>query len=351
MVKQALAILLAAALSTGYGFAQESAQAALDAGSELLNEELGETGASNSEVVDQVIAHFQEAIRLDVELVAAYMALANAYRVRAGLELPGTERESFVRRAAETYRRALARDPNCGKCWYMLVYLEESGEEHVTLFRRALAADAEFAPPYRELARELVRTQAYEEALSVYLTYMEKSDYRGLGDASDHLLFGKELQSAGRLEPAVSVYEALLPLMEQDGAYHACRMFQRVDLAPLAEFGEFVARVEALLPYCTGFDHITRAQGLERKGNVDGAITELEKQIEANPLFPDAYLSLERLYIQVRDVQKALETLKRYAEAESNLGRRCRTIRGSYLSLYRSMDTEFVEQIREQCGL
>ncbi len=210
-----------------------------------------------SDRVEEAIAHYREALKVNDDYSEAHNNLANA--------LAGQGRWD---EAVAHYRWSLRVQPDYAEAYYNLgSLLAKRGklDEAILQFRRALAI-TDYAEAHNNLGNVLSRCGRFDEALAEYQRALEiNPDF-----ADAHCNLGNTLARRGQLEQALAHYR------------------QAVELKP-----------DFALAYCD------LGSGLRRAGRPREALPQLEKALELQPDLLDAHFELGL----------ALSSLGRYDEA------------------------------------
>lgn len=321
------------------------AQEHYEKGKKIWETRCPEEGCTLDEV-DEALRELKKAIELDPKYVDALVTLGDMLRTypsRAPKESP-----------KEYYQKASAIAPRRADIYSRLAELalsENNQKEHIELLRKVIELAPNDPRAHGDLAKSLLSQKQLDEAKKEYRIQMEVIPYRSRQDGFDHLNFAGLLAEVGQLDAAVEIYEKLLILIrrEPNPRFEACILFNSVDLRRFAIFKEFLGKVERLKPYCTNDGHLRRSVQLEREGKIKEAIEELNLQLKENPYYEETYFILEDIYKRQKQMDKALEVVKKYFEIEKEPSERCKRYMSLSLGYYESIDREFINKLRKEC--
>jgi tetratricopeptide (TPR) repeat protein len=264
--------------------------------------------------LDEAIAQFQKAMKLDPGYAEVYYDLAGA------VQQQGNADEAIVQ-----YQKALQIRPafmqalnNLGNVLLRKGQLDEA----ITQYQKALQLNPDFTLSLCNLGNALQQKGRMDEAVAQYEKALKiNPDYP---DAINNL--GSAYSQKGELDKAVAQYEKALKINPDFANAHfnlgnALLQKGKLDEAIL----QYQKTLQDKPDFPTGAYCLGNA--LLQKGDVDGAITQFQNALRLDPAFPDACCNLGSALLQkgrvdeaVTQYQKAIQIKPDFASACFNLG-------------------------------
>ncbi|MBN1207366.1 MAG: tetratricopeptide repeat protein [Myxococcaceae bacterium] len=303
------------------------------------------------ELCEKAIAALEAAARQHPAQIEVQLALAQAYWNRSFQERPESpSRERWQRRSTDIYQRMVDRKVADARPYYELSVREEDPAERMPLLRRAVELDPRHPRANQDLAWGLLRQGQTDEAWRVYQNHLKASPVKDRQEAQENLRFAGALARAQRPKQAAQVVETVMDQMKDERRAERCLLAQSVDPRLMEARPATKRELQELRPYCTNTEHLDRAVELEQQGRTDEAITELERQVDANPKPEETYVMLERLYMRKGQTDKAAEVTTRYLRSEPDAREKCERFQRISPRTLRAMDTATLEAVRRECA-
>jgi len=304
----------------------------------------------DQKLCDQAINKLEKIIADDPKRTDAYLVLAKAYWNKSFLDIKSQQDQKMLQeKAATLVRKAVNIDPNNAEAAYELTFYTQDPDEQIMLLRKAIKINPKHSRAHGDLARVLMKKGKVDEAIKEYRIHLQVNPYRGTQDVNNHILFARLLSQSGRLNESIEIYENVLDLTKEESRFERCQYFKSLDLETYSAFKEFTAKIQKLRQYCTKLEHRDRAIQLEHQGKIDEAIKELQLQIKENPYYENSYFILEDIYKSTGQMDKALDSVKKYFEIEKDPVERCKQYRRLNLNVYKQIDKQFVDKLKSDC--
>ncbi|NOZ60019.1 MAG: tetratricopeptide repeat protein [Euryarchaeota archaeon] len=299
--------------------------------------------------VEEGIAQYREAIRIDPEYCVAYFNLAIAL-----------EHKGDVEGAIENYRKAIEKNPEYAEAYANLgALLKECGEvdEAITCLRKALEIDKSLEAPRKKLQQilnEVHEQVRVRERIREAEEYIKDGDiFEEVGDLDraiecyrnsirvypsivGHFLLGLALEKKGDMKGATENYRALLEMDVSNirdftadtlnilGKRLGKLRFTDEDLVKMLKKLHSQVKERKLFISMIGYvikesvqtaeDYIRLGSECEQKGDLHSAVDYYRRAVELEPFSPMPYyilgLALERLGRKqeaIRNYQRAME--------------------------------------------
>jgi len=263
---------------------------------------------------DEAIAHFREALAIDLAHAPALVSLG------AALEEGGLYDEAIAR-----FREGIRSRPNDVVARYNLgLTLEMKGEKAAAeaALREALAIDPRYADASLLLGRILADGGRLDEAAGHYAAVLRErpDDVRALFESA--LVEAR----AGRTDEAIRRYEQVIRL---DPLHVGARYNLGNALSDLGRYDEAIANYRSAALGDTGNADARHNLGvaLLRKGETDGALAAARDALRIRPEYAEARFTLGLALMRRGETEGAIEAFREaarlrpdYAEAHVNLG-------------------------------
>ena len=263
--------------------------------------------------LDQAIASYQQAIRLDPACAAAYSNLGNVL-----------QQQGDPSGAVTSYQVALQITPNYPEAHFNLGNAYEALGQHdaaIAAYREALRLRPSYAQAYNNLAHALQSAGRLEEAVAAYEIAVR------IAPAAPELLvnLGSALRGLGRLDEAVARYQRALALDPDNPQAHYNLANARLAQGDRAAARAGYEHAVALKPdYAAA--HFNLANLLKDTGEGDLAIASYRRALAIAPL-PAALFNLANLLQDRQELDGAVATWQHllalepdHAEAHAGLG-------------------------------
>jgi tetratricopeptide (TPR) repeat protein len=305
----------------------------------------------DAEVCERAISRLEAAARANPSQLEVQLALAQACWNRSFQERADSRsRQSWQQRALDIYQRLVDRNVGDARPYYELSVRQKDAGRRTALLRRTVELNPRHPRANQDLAWSMLKQGQPDEAWRVYQRHLEASPAKDRQEAQENLRFAGAMVRAQRPQQAAQVLETVMEQVKDERRAERCLLLQSAD-PQLAEARPTVRRqLQELRPYCTDTEHLDRAVELEKQGRVDEAVTELERQVAANPKPEETYVMLERLYLRRGQPEKAAEVSARQLQAEPEAREKCERFQRLSPHTLRAMDARTVETVRRQCS-
>ena len=264
--------------------------------------------------IEEAIAQFREALRVDPRHANAHFNLGNALA-----------QQGHCNEAIAEYNKGLEIEPNCPSGYNNLgVTLADLGrfDGAIAHYQKALELQPDYPEAHHNFGLALANLGRLDEAAAHYRTALEiKPDYF---EAHNHL--GVALARLGRIDEAIAEYHKAL---EIEAKYADAHYNLGVTLIGRGQVDEAIAQYRKALESKPDYAeaHHSLAVALAGRGRVDEAITEYRKALEIKADYAEAHHNLALALAEcgkadeaLGELQKAVEFKPDFAEAHYNLG-------------------------------
>lgn len=317
---------------------------------------LAQVGCQSEEFDDaaceKAVRQLEAVVREDPRQLDAQLALAEAVWNQAFRQSEGSpERARLRQRSLELYQRLVDLGVPDARPYYQLSVLTREPDTRMRLLRRALELDPKHPEAHKDLAWLLVNQGQLDEAVREYRTHLSVSPFGGREDALEDIRFAQKLAELGRIREAAQVYDAVWDATRGESRAERCQVFKSVDLDPYERIGaRFAQRVREIRATCARkLERLERALELERQGRDDAALEELRLQLQENPVPPEPYLAMERLYLKKGQPEEAAGVMSRYFQQEKDASERCRHFRTLSPRTARALDPALLGELERTC--
>jgi len=246
--------------------------------------------------LEEAIAHFREAARINPDSAATFLNLGNTLRMQGRTEL-----------AIANYEAALRLEPDTAEIHNNLgVALREDGkiDEAIAQYRQALSLDPDSAKAHGNLGLILQTEGKLDEAETEYQEALRLDP----NDAITHFNLGNAFQSQGRLDDAISQFQqALLENPDYAEAHNnlgdALQAKGRIDEA-LAQYQTALRLKPDGTLTCMNIGSI-----LQAKGRTEEAIDYFQKAVMLEPNMDQAQWRLGSALLDANRVGEAMPHL------------------------------------------
>jgi hypothetical protein len=182
--------------------------------------------------------------------VALLNGLAYCYDGLASLgALAESDKNELRQKATALLQQATILAPDDPNAFSALAARSESEEQREVLLRTVLSIDAAHGLARRELAWLLIRKKEYEESLRLYVDHL-RANSLSRAESVRALAFGRELEVAGFMADAVSLYEEVLRATTEMDPLERCGVFDSMTTVRYAAFLQFLFRLRDLRAAC-----------------------------------------------------------------------------------------------------
>ncbi|MFL5357064.1 tetratricopeptide repeat protein [Archangium sp.] len=299
----------------------------------------------------QAVRQLEAVVRDDPRQLDARLALAEAVWNQAFRQPDGSaERARLRQRSLALYQQLVDQGVQDPRPYYGLSGLTRDPDTRLRLLRRAVALEPKHPDAHKDLAWSLLERGQVDEAMREYRLHLSLHPARERADAFEDLRFAKKLGELGHVREAAEVYDAVWDATRDESRAQRCQIFKTVDLDPYERIGaRFAQRVREIRAACADTPRLEHAQELERQGQDDAAVQELERQIQENPVPVEPYLELERLHQKQGRMAEAAAVMTRYFQQEKNPAERCRHFRTLSPGTARAMDPGLINELDRAC--
>ncbi|PTL82958.1 hypothetical protein DAT35_13100 [Vitiosangium sp. GDMCC 1.1324] len=277
----------------------------------------------------KAVLQLEAVVRDDPSQLDARLAHADALWNQSFRQPEGSaERARLSQRSLDLYQQLVDEDIPDARPYYALSVLTRDPGTRFLLLRRALDVEPKHPEAHKDMAWLLLDQGRTDEAIREYRLHLSLNPSKERADAFDNIRFARRLGELGRVREAAEIYDAVWDSLRGESRAERCQVFKTVDLDPYERIGaRFAQRVREIRAACSGTPRLERAQELERQGQDGAAAQELERQIQENPMPPEPYLALERLYLKQGRADEAARVMTRYFQQERDPQERCRHFR------------------------
>jgi tetratricopeptide (TPR) repeat protein len=306
----------------------------------------------DAELCERAISRLEAAARENPAHMEVQLALAQAYWNRSFQERADSRsRQSWQQRSMDIYQRLVDRSVGDARPYYELSVRQKDEGRRMALLRRTVELNPRHPRANQDLAWSMLKQGQPDEAWRVYQRHLQVSPAKDRQEAQENLRFAGAMMRAQRPQQAAQVLETVMEQVKDERRTERCLLLQSAD-PRMAEARPAVRRqLQELRPYCTDTEHLDRAMELEKQGRMDEAVTELERQVAANPKPEETYVMLERLYLRKGQPEKAAEVSARQLRAEPDAREKCERFQRLSPHTLRAMDPRTVDAVRRQCSL
>ena len=300
---------------------------------------------------EKAVRQLEAVVREDSRQLDARLALADAvwnlsFRQPAG----SAERARLRQHSLHLYQQLVDEDVPDARPYYELSVLTRDPDTRLRLLRRALELEPKHPESHAELAWLLLEQGQTEQAVREYLTHLSLHPSRERAEALEAIRFASKLGELGHVREAARVYDAVWDATREESRAERCQIFKTVELDPYERIGaRFAKEVRDSRAYCSDMPRLDRAQQLERQGQDEAAVRELELQLQENPVPVEPYLALEGLHQRKGRVAEAAAVMTRYFQQEKHPEERCRHFRTLSPETVRAMDPALVDGLDRVC--
>ena len=292
------------------------------------------------------------AIKLDPELVEAYVALGDAYILKPlwahTYEERKKYREKYRKKAEEAYKKAIELDPQNPETHYRLLMVLEDESEIEKIASKILELDPNHPEVHAGIARGLEQEGKIDEAIIEYQKHIEininKNKYINEGI---YFRLAELLKNQGRKREAIEVIKQYI---NSDSKHIvASQLRQRFDLEPYKEYKEFVSLVEKIKNYGNK-EHINKAYELLDKDRVADTMKEFKLHININPYEVTHYIEFGKKLEKKGKHKEAILVFKSLLDSDNSIDDKCRDI--TWLvrdTRIFNKDKELLQQIKKMC--
>lgn len=217
--------------------------------------------------IEDAIAEFEEAIRLDPDNALAHFNLGVAYQYQGKLD-----------QAVAEYQEAISIDPDYAEAHNNLgIAYDDQGkpDEAIAEYQEAIRINPDYALAHYNLALAYYAQGKPDEAIAAY-----KEVIRVDPDSADaHYNLGITYYDQGKLDEAIAAWQEAIRIEPEDSMTH---------------------------------NNLGRAYF--DQGRLDEAITELEEAIELDPDNAQAHFNLGLVYRELNQVNEAIAEFETYLE-------------------------------------
>jgi tetratricopeptide (TPR) repeat protein len=317
----------------------------------LLAQQGCQSDGYDAEVCERAISRLEAAARENPSQMEVQLALAQAYWNRSFQERADSrQRQNWQQRSKDIYQRLVDRKVGDARPYYELSVRQKDEGQRAALLKRTVELNPRHPRANQDLAWSMLKQGQPDEAWRVYQRHLEVSPVKDRQEAQENLRFAGAMVRAQRPQQAAQVLETVMEQVKDERRAERCLLLESAD-PRLSEARPTVRRqLQELRPYCTNTEHLDRAVNLEQQGRVDEAVTELERQVDANPKPEETYVMLERLYLRKGQPEKAAEVTARHLRSEPDAREKCERFRRISPHTLRAMDAQTLEATRRQCN-
>jgi tetratricopeptide (TPR) repeat protein len=280
------------------------------------------TALSHSGRLDESVANFRAAIKLQPDYVAAYNNLGTA------LKKQGKHDEALA-----VCQKAIELSPELASPYNTLgTVLHEQGklDEAIAAYRKAIELQPDMPQPYNNLGNVLKQQGKLDEAVTALRKAVELNPPE-IALAYSNL--GNVLAERRDFDEAIDAFRKAIELEPDNGRYYFNLARARENQGQL---DEAVAGYRKAIEVDPSLDWPYQNLGvlLSNQGKLDEALAAFRKAIEVNPKYVGAYYNLAdvlhnlgKLEEAVAAYQRTIELNPKYAAAYSNLGDTLRQLR------------------------
>jgi tetratricopeptide (TPR) repeat protein len=243
--------------------------------------------------MDQAIAHYAEALRLNPDLAKTHNILGAALAAQGKMD-----------QAMAQYAEALRLQPDLAEAHNNLgLALAAQGkmDQAMAQYAEALRLKPDLAKAHNNLGLALAAQGKMDQAVAQYAEALRlKPDY-----AEAHNSLGLALAAQGKMDEAVAQYAEALRLKPDYAEVHNNL---GLALAAQGEMDEAVAQYAEALRLNPDLAETQNNLGvaLAKQGKIDEAIARFQKAIQINPDFPGAYSNLALALAIQGNIDKAI---------------------------------------------
>ncbi|MFY0564474.1 tetratricopeptide repeat protein [Archangium lansingense] len=300
---------------------------------------------------EKAVRQLEAVVREDPRQLDARLALADAVWNQAFRQPAGSaERAQLRQRSLDLYQQLVSQDVPDARPYYELSVLTRDPDTRIRLLRRTLALEPKHPESHADLAWLLLEQGKTDQAVREYLTHLSLNPSRERANALEDIRFASRLGELGHVREAARIYDAIWDATREESRAERCQIFKTVDLDPYERIGaRFAKQVRESRAYCSDMPRVERAQELERQGQDEAAVKELERQIQENPVPVEPYLALESIHQKQGRVAEAAAVMTRYFQQEKHPEERCRHFRTLSPETVRAMDPPLVQELDRAC--